>query len=378
MLHRILFIRPLIVSVFFLLFVDVMAMQEGNFTMAQKQQFLRENIQDKGYDKNSFVDFLYGKYGKKREEEPDVNNWTMEELEQVVIEFQIQNPLQANKEINVNGKLGENEQEEKLQREKQEKEKLEKEKAERLKNAQIQAKKEKNGNNNLKKFKNNISQTNKKANLKNKREGDNIDEEIIAQDNKGILLKLGPFFNGKDQLEPSINNTTNINNNQLDVNESLDQNFLCILSHNKIARGVFDFYRHVGKFLTSLVWSVVNSYCGFEQLVMNDWYCFKYAMCSGYRLQPRFMRSRVWIDMNFNFLEGIAGFLIRFFIFDPSYDMYENIFDFFNVCIDIKVYNNLYFAVNVVGIVRSIVLLSILSVKLTSPSPEIKKKRTFN
>ena len=121
---------------------------------------------------------------------------------------------------------------------------------------------------------------------------------------------------------------------------------------------VFYFYRYGGKFLASLVWSVVNSYCGFEQLVMNDWYCFKYAMCLGYRLQPRFMRSCLWIDMNFNFLEGIAGFLIRFFLFEYSYNMYENIFDFFNVCIDIKVYNNLYFAVNIVGIVRGGVLLT--------------------
>ena len=121
---------------------------------------------------------------------------------------------------------------------------------------------------------------------------------------------------------------------------------------------VFYFYRYGGKFLASLVWSVVNSYCGFEQLVMNDWYCFKYAMCLGYRLQPRFMRSCLWIDMNFNFLEGIAGFLIRFFIFGTIYKIQENIFDFFNVCIDIKVYNNLYFAVNIVGIVRGGVLLT--------------------
>ena len=82
-------------------------------------------------------------------------------------------------------------------------------------------------------------------------------------------------------------------------------------------------------------------------------------MCSGYRLQPRFMGSRVWIDMNVNFLEGIAGFLIRFFLFNPSYDMYENIFDLFNICIDIKVYNNLYFAVNIVGIVQGVYCLLI-------------------
>ena len=136
-------------------------------------------------------------------------------------------------------------------------------------------------------------------------------------------------------------------------NQSSLKSPLYEFSHNKIVSSFFCFYRYGGKFLASLVWSVVNSYCGFEQLVMNDGYC--YAMCSGgYRLQPRFMRSRVWIDMNFNFLEGIAGSLIRFFIFNNFYNIKENFFDFFNVCIDIKVYNNLYFAVNIVGIVQGV------------------------
>ena len=218
MLKRVFFVRPLIVSVFFFLFVDLMAMQEEDATVEQKQEFLQENIEQDYRD--AFVQFL----NNKKEGGDDINKWTMEELKQVVKEFQGEKPLQANEEINGN---------------------------------------------------------------------DDPVEVNNMQTNK------------KDELE--------------------------IEKENR---------------------SVVNSYCGFEQLVMNDWYCFKYAMCSGYRLQPRFMRSRVWIDMNFNFLEGIAGFLIRFFIFDPSYNMYENIFDFFNVCIDIKVYNNLYFAVNIVGIAR--------------------------
>jgi len=154
----------------------------------------------------------------------------------------------------------------------------------------------------------------------------------------------------QDQSGPRFDNGTNINHNQ----SSSLKNPLYEFSKNKIARRVFDFYRYGGKFLASLVWSVVNSYCGFEEIVMNDWYCFKYAMCLGYRLQPRFMGSCVWIDMNFNFLEGIVGFLIRFFIFGTIYKIQENIFDFFNVCIDIKVYNNLYFVVNIVGIVQGV------------------------
>ncbi len=160
--------------------------------------------------------------------------------------------------------------------------------------------------------------------------------------------------NNKNRNSIFVPDPTDINHDQSSL-----KNLLYELSKNKIAIGVFDFYRYGGKVLTSLVWSVVNSYCGFEEIVMNDWYCFKYAMCSGYRLQPRFMGSRVWIDMNFNFLEGIAGFLIRFFLFASSYDVYENIFDFFNVCIDIKVYNNLYFAVNIVGIVQGVYCLLI-------------------
>ena len=168
--------------------------------------------------------------------------------------------------------------------------------------------------------------------------------EIKASDNNPKDFSDGHTKNNNGAYYDIIND---------DQSSSL-KNPLYEFSNNEIARTVFYFYRYGGKFLASLVWSVVNSYCGFEQLVMNDWYCFKYAMCLGYRLQPRFMRSRVWIDMNFNFLEGIVGFLIRFFLFNPSYNMYENIFDIFNICIDIKVYNNLYFAVNIVGIVQGV------------------------
>ena len=264
MLKRVFFVRPLIVSVFFFLFVDLMAMQEEDATVEQKQEFLQENIEQDYRD--AFVQFL----NNKKEGGDDINKWTMEELKQVVKEFQGEKPLQANEEINGNDDPVEV----------------------------------------------NNMQTNKKDELEIEKENNNVATEIIGQNNEQNLLTNEEQGGDKSTLQDSF----------------------------------FIFYRYGGKILTSLVWSVVNSYCGFEQLVMNDWYC--YAMCSGYRLQPRFMRSRVWIDMNFNFLEGIAGFLIRFFLFNPSYNMYENIFDFFNVCIDIKVYNNLYFAVNIVGIAR--------------------------
>ena len=50
----------------------------------EKQNFLRENILDKGYDTNMFVDFLMGKKG---EEGADIGNWSMNDLKIVVQEF---------------------------------------------------------------------------------------------------------------------------------------------------------------------------------------------------------------------------------------------------------------------------------------------------
>ena len=50
----------------------------------EKQNFLRENILDKGYDTNMFVDFLMDKKG---EGGADVGNWTMNDLKIVVKEF---------------------------------------------------------------------------------------------------------------------------------------------------------------------------------------------------------------------------------------------------------------------------------------------------
>ena len=71
----------------------------------EKQNFLRENILDKGYDTNMFVDFLMDKKG---EGGADVGNWTMNDLKMVVKEFismqsnQIidSNPPQVQPEIN--------------------------------------------------------------------------------------------------------------------------------------------------------------------------------------------------------------------------------------------------------------------------------------
>ena len=53
-------------------------------TQEEKQNFLRENNLENGYDANLFVEFLIGKKG---EEGADVGNWTMNDLQKVVKEF---------------------------------------------------------------------------------------------------------------------------------------------------------------------------------------------------------------------------------------------------------------------------------------------------
>ena len=54
----------------------------------EKQNYLRENILEKGYDVNEFVSFLKSKKG---DEGADIENWSMEDLVEVVKEFVEQN-----------------------------------------------------------------------------------------------------------------------------------------------------------------------------------------------------------------------------------------------------------------------------------------------
>ena len=49
-----------------------------------KQAYLRKEILDKDYDAQSFLDFLITKKG---ENASDINNWTIEELKTIVVEF---------------------------------------------------------------------------------------------------------------------------------------------------------------------------------------------------------------------------------------------------------------------------------------------------
>ena len=53
-------------------------------TLRQKQLFLRENILDKGYSTDNFMDLLHSKKG---EQGLDLNNWSMRELSSIVKEF---------------------------------------------------------------------------------------------------------------------------------------------------------------------------------------------------------------------------------------------------------------------------------------------------
>ena len=50
----------------------------------RKQSYLRKEILDNNYDAQSFLDFLITKKGEKAS---DINNWTIEELKTVVVEF---------------------------------------------------------------------------------------------------------------------------------------------------------------------------------------------------------------------------------------------------------------------------------------------------
>ena len=58
-------------------------MEEDNST-EEKQEYLRENILEKGYEANSFAEFLISKRG---EESADLGSWSMKDLKEAVQEF---------------------------------------------------------------------------------------------------------------------------------------------------------------------------------------------------------------------------------------------------------------------------------------------------
>ena len=72
-------------------------MEDNN--QEEKQNFLRENILEKGYDVNEFVSFLKSKKG---EAGSDISNWSMKDLHDVVREFISINSPQSESEIQQN------------------------------------------------------------------------------------------------------------------------------------------------------------------------------------------------------------------------------------------------------------------------------------
>ena len=63
----------------------------------EKQNYLRENILNKGYEAEDFVSYLTSKKG---EEGVDLSNWSLDELKNVVQEYITANPLTQTQNIN--------------------------------------------------------------------------------------------------------------------------------------------------------------------------------------------------------------------------------------------------------------------------------------
>ena len=63
-----------------------------NNSEEEKQNYLRENILDKGYEAEDFVSYLTKKKG---DEGVDLNNWTLDELKLLVQEYIFKHPLEG-------------------------------------------------------------------------------------------------------------------------------------------------------------------------------------------------------------------------------------------------------------------------------------------
>ena len=69
---------------------------EAEQQQEQKQLFLRKEILEQNYDPQKFIDFLVTKKG---ETAADINNWTLEELKSVVVEFKSLNKKETTNKI---------------------------------------------------------------------------------------------------------------------------------------------------------------------------------------------------------------------------------------------------------------------------------------
>ena len=91
----------------------------------EKQNYLRVNIMDAGYDANAFVEFLMGKKG---EDGADVGNWSLPDLKNVVQEFiaiQNNNNIQQEENKEENDNKNDNEKKEQKEQKIQNKDKVE-------------------------------------------------------------------------------------------------------------------------------------------------------------------------------------------------------------------------------------------------------------
>ena len=77
----------------------------------EKQNFLRENIIDKGYDADEFVSFLAEKKGIEIEEGIDLNDFSLDELKSLVQDFIMANSKEGEKQIENNPQIQNNYQE---------------------------------------------------------------------------------------------------------------------------------------------------------------------------------------------------------------------------------------------------------------------------
>ena len=103
---------------------------EEDNSIEEKQDYLRQNILEKGYDTNSFADYLISKKG---EEASDINHLSMSELRQEVKEFIEESELKKKKEEEEKEKPEErdeekddNKEEEKIETEKEDEENIKK------------------------------------------------------------------------------------------------------------------------------------------------------------------------------------------------------------------------------------------------------------
>ena len=117
-------------------------MSEEDLSIEEKQNYLRENILEKNYDTNSFIEFLK----EKKEDGDDIQNWSFPDLKQVVKEFislQDNNNTNNNNDDQINNNIeNENENEAKIENVEKTEEKVEKteEKLEKTEEKEVKTK----------------------------------------------------------------------------------------------------------------------------------------------------------------------------------------------------------------------------------------------